>query len=166
MSYTLILAAALSFASGYGLSHKIDRAEIIDLELAIQKQKDEAQSILSDAQFRIKESEYKAAQANDQLDQEHETNIKDIMALRDKLGNMRLRDPGSRSSCPSSVPASANTVHPSGEAYSGELSTELSGFLFNQSFVADKVAEYANECYQFVVEQNCGIINQFISTGN
>lgn len=166
MSYTLILAAALSFASGYGLSHKIDRAEIIGLELAIQKQKDEAQSILSDAQFRIKESEYKAAQANDQLDQEHEANIKDIMALRDKLGSMRLRDPGSRSSCPSSVPAGANTAHPSGEAYSGELSKELSGFLLNQSFVADKVAEYANECYQFVVEQNCGIINQFISTGN
>ena len=157
MKYILIIAAAGSFVFGYGLSHKIDRAEIIGLELAIQKQKDEAQSILSDAQFRIKESEYKAAQANDQLDQEHEANIKDIMALRDKLGSMRLRDPGSRPSCPSALPAGANTVHPSGEPFTGELSAELGGFLLDQAFKADTVAEYANACYKFVVEQNCGI---------
>jgi len=166
MPYALILAATISFASGYGLSHKIDRAEIISLELAIQQQKDEAKATLSAAQFRVTEAEHQAIQANNQLDQEHETNIKDIIALHDKLGAMRMRDPGRRASCSGSVSASANTGKSSREAFSGELSAELSGFLLNQAFAADKVTEYANKCYQFVVEQNCGIINQFISRGN
>lgn len=156
MPYFIIAALIVGFASGYGVSHKIGRAEIIGLELAIQQQKTEAQSILQDAQLKVTESENRAIQINNQLDKEHEENTRDIINLHDQLSTVRLRDPGHRPSCPGSVPTSDSAGHAEDSTGSAELSAELENFLRDQSFAADQVAEYAQECFKFV-QSNCGI---------
>jgi hypothetical protein len=153
------IAAALvvGIMLGFSVEYKISRAEIEHMELAIQAQKAEAQTLLSGATERIAKAEAVALDANQQLEKSHESAINSINALHDSLGAARLRDPGRRPGRCNALPASASSGQPENQADSAELSAELTRFLVDQSYQADQVAAYASECHAFVIEHNCGL---------
>jgi hypothetical protein len=154
------VAAALvvGIMLGFFTEYKISRAEVEYLGLAIQTQKSEAQTLLSGATERVAKAESEARYVNQQLEKSHESAINSINALHDSLDSARLRDPGRRPSRCNAVPASASSGQPENPADSAELSAELTRFLVDQSYQADRIAAYANECHAFVVEHNCGIV--------
>lgn len=157
MPYAFILVMVASFGSGFGVSHSIDKAEIMELQIAIQHQKDQANMEILSAQSHVRDSEMKAVVANEKREQEHESNNKDIADLHTQLSTLRLRDPGRRTSCSNAMPASHNSKEPANTTTdTGELSKEFAGFLVEQSRSADEVAEYALNCFKFI-KNNCGI---------
>jgi hypothetical protein len=151
-------ALVIGIMLGFIAEYKISRAEITDFELAIQTQKAEAQALLGGAKEHIVKAESEARYVNQQLEKSHESAINSINALHDSIGAVRLRDPGRRSSRCGAVSASASAGQSENTADSAELSAELTRFLVDQSYQADRIAAYANECHAFVVEHNCGIV--------
>lgn len=157
MSYIFAIIAAVSFASGYGVSHQIDKSALVSMESSINAQKAKAQATLSIAISRVDAAQAKAKEANNNLDKAHEQDIKTINAYRDLLAAARLSDPGRRTSGRGSLSNSDHSGIVKDESGTRELSAELTRFLQVKFYAADKVAEYARQCYTFVVEQNCGI---------
>jgi hypothetical protein len=153
----VLSALILGGCVGFGVARQIDNAQIERLGNAITLQKAEAKAALDVAVSRVDAAQAKAKQDNINLEQAHDSAIKTINAYRDLLATARLSDPGRRQSRASALPASANTGIAETEAGTGELSEELTRFLQTRFYSADKIAEYANQCYVFVVEQNCGL---------
>jgi hypothetical protein len=147
-----IVGIALGFVGEY----KISREQIEHMELALQTQKVEAQTLLTAATDRIAKAEADARNANQQLDKSHETAINSINALHDSFATARLRDPGRRPSRGCAEPTGASAGQPESQADSAELSAELTRFLVDQAYRADQVAVYAETCHRFV-STNCGI---------
>lgn len=86
-------------------------------------------------------------------DQNHEDQAK-INAIHTQLVTTvkRLRDPYAVNACGSKLSVNAATTGAVvGNASSSELSTELTGFLEQQAFAADTVAEYARTCHDWVM---------------
>ncbi|MGZ4953570.1 MAG: hypothetical protein ACXV8Q_00540 [Methylobacter sp.] len=156
MPYLLAAIFVASTGLGYWAEHQISRTQIEHMELALQSQKVEAQTLLATATVRITKSEADARNANQQLEKSHETAINSINSLHDSFANERMRDPGRRPSRGCPVPASASAGQPEDQTDGSELSAELAGFLVDQSYRADQVAAYAATCYRFV-SNNCGI---------
>ena len=155
MPYLIAAVFVAGIWLGYGAEYKISRAEIEHIELALQTQKAEAQTLLTAATNRIDKAEADALNANHQLDQSHESAIKSINSLHDSITAIRLRDPGRRQGGDCPVSTGANTANPKAKTDSAELSAELAGFLIDQSYQADTLAAYAAACYQFV-STHCG----------
>ncbi len=75
--------------------------------------------------------------------------LSDNRRLTRELGG--LRDPGRRPSCTGSVPATAGTSQqPATAAAEGRLSDEASEFLLEFARDADRAAQYANSCYDWI----------------
>lgn len=156
----VLLALIMGLSLGFGGAYKMYHGEIQAMELSINTANQEAKDQLTAAQNRIKDAETKQLADNQNLDEAHNYAIKTIGDLRDSIATVQLRDPGSRKSSSSSVPASHSTGITQAETGTGELSAELTNFLQIKFYAADEVAEYANACYAFVVEKNCGILKQ------
>lgn len=156
----VLSALLLGAGAGFGVARQIDNAQIERLENAIALQKAEAQAALDVAVSRVDAAQAKALETNANLEKAHDSAIKTINTYRDLLATARLSDPGRRPHRANALPAGANTGITETEAGTGQLSAELTRFLQTRFYSADKIAEYANQCYAFVVEQNCGISTQ------
>lgn len=153
----VLTALLVGVGAGFCIASDMDVAKIERLENAITLQKSEAKSALDVAVSRVDAAQAKARETNANLEKAHDSAIKTINTYRDLLATARLSDPGRRQSRANALPAGANTGITETEAGTGQLSEELTRFLQIRFYSADKVAEYANQCYVFVVEQNCGI---------
>jgi hypothetical protein len=158
----IIIAAVLASVmvgagAGFCVARDLDNAQIERLENAIALQKAEAKAALDVAVSQVDAAQAKAKETNANLEKAHDSAIKTINTYRDLLATARLSDPGRRQSRANALSASTNTGITEGEAETGELSAELTRFLQIRFYSADKIAEYANQCYVFVVEQNCGL---------
>jgi uncharacterized phage infection (PIP) family protein YhgE len=161
----VIIAAVLSallvgVGAGFCIASDMDSAKIERLKNAIDNQKIEAKAALDVAVSRVDAVQAKARETNANLEKAHDSAIKTINTYRDLLATARLSDPGRRPHRANAMPASTNTGITETEAGTGQLSAELTRFLQIRFYSADKIAEYANQCYAFVVEQNCGISTQ------
>ncbi|MGZ4954137.1 MAG: hypothetical protein ACXV8Q_03405, partial [Methylobacter sp.] len=116
MPYLLAAALIAGIVLGFTAEYKISRAQIEHMELALQTQKVEAQTLLDSATNRITKAESDALNANQQLEKSHETAINSINALHDSFANERLRDPGRRPSRGCPVPASTGSGQPEDQA--------------------------------------------------
>ena len=75
--------------------------------------------------------------------------LADNRRLAAQLGG--LRDPGRRESCPAADSATGETTQqPSAQASSGRLSAEATEFLLEFARDADRAAQYANTCYDWI----------------
>lgn len=75
--------------------------------------------------------------------------LSDNRRLAVQLGG--LRDPGRRASCPSTVPANSGAAkQPETQASDSRLSAEASEFLLEFARDADRAAQYANTCYEWI----------------
>ena len=73
----------------------------------------------------------------------------DNRRLAAQLGG--LRDPGRRQSCSSTLPANSGTTQqPAPEAADSRLSAEATEFLLEFARDADRAAQYANSCYEWI----------------
>ncbi len=151
-----LIALGIAFALGFGLSYQIDHVEIASMEAANQSQNNEARIMLSVAQSRATEAQNAALIANANLDKAHESAIQTINALHGSLATARLRDPGWKG-CRNTVPQSHSTGQSQDEAGDGQLSTVFNEFLVNESYRADQVATYADECSKFITQLNFGL---------
>ena len=156
MIYAFLAAIVIGFGAGFYTSHEIDSAEIIALESAIKSANDQAKIIMTTAKKeseRIKSDQRQLAQ---QLEKSHEQNIQTVNALRDQLATVRL--PAAHN--PRSGNAKNNdhgTQKPEAQADNEQLPATLDRLVKAEFYRADTVAEYAEACYTFVVEQNCGV---------
>jgi len=146
MSDTLcffIIIIATSFISGYGLSYKIDRAEIFALKNAIEKSNEQGRSAMTEAQRMVDHAQQEALKSNNELDKANESSINTINAYYDRV---RASDK-TRSHCPVSK-ADNSSEHPADAANTYDILTELHR--------ADIAAIEKNTLLKFVRE-NCGI---------
>ncbi len=73
----------------------------------------------------------------------------DNRRLAAQLGG--LRDPGRRQSCPSALPANSGaSQQPATETADSRLSAEATEFLLEFARDADRAAQYANSCYEWI----------------
>lgn len=122
----------------------------------IEAQKVEAARQLQEATQRVIEVERKNNVIATQLEinnaeQQNKLDraLADNRRLARELGG--LRDPGRRQSCSSAVPSAAGTAQqPAPQASDGRLSDEAADFLLEFARDADRAAQYANTCYEWI----------------
>ena len=143
MPYILAIIIAASFVSGYGLSYKIDRAEIFALKNAIEKSNEQGRSAMVEAQRIVDAAHKEAIRTNNELDKANESSINTINAYYDRV---RASDKA-RSHCP--VP----------KAYNSNIDTyhETNRYdILAELHRADLAAIEKNTLLKFV-RDNCGI---------
>lgn len=75
--------------------------------------------------------------------------LSDNRRLATQLGG--LRDPGRRQSCPTALPNATNsTQQPADSSSDARLSAEATEFLLEFAREADRAAQYAGTCYQWL----------------
>lgn len=75
--------------------------------------------------------------------------LSDNRRLANQLGG--LRDPGRRQSCPTALPNATNsTQQPADSSSDARLSAEATEFLLEFAREADRAAQYAGTCYQWL----------------
>ncbi len=154
--YLIIALVVGAFVSGYGLAWQHDYKQLAEMEAQIELSNQESIRLTGEATTKVKAAESEAALIAIQLESDHVKATQSTAALRTALDVVRLRDPGQRQRCPDSVSKGANTREPETAPDPGQLSAESTGFLRDQAWQADTVANYANECYRFMIN-NCGI---------
>lgn len=154
--YLVIALIVAAFTSGYGLSWKIGNKQIAVLEAQTGLANQEAGRLQALALLKTQSAETAAALTVTKLESNLVKATQTTADLHTALAAERLRDPGQRQHCANPVPKGANTREPETAADPGQLSKELSGFLLEQTYQADTVANYAHECHQFILT-NCGI---------
>lgn len=154
--YLIIALVVGAFVSGYGLAWQHDYKQLAEMEAQIELSNSEAARISGEATTKVQAAESEAALIAIQLESDHVKATQSAADLRSALGAMQLRDPGQRQRCPNPVSKSASAREPETDPDPGQLSAESAGFLRDQAFKADTVANFANECYRFMIN-NCGI---------
>lgn len=105
---------------------------------------------------RAVEVERAHAELATKLEVQHEANRTRLAALRADNSRLArelggLRDPFAAPACPVST-AAGGTVDPAAAAAAGRLSDEAAEFLLGFAYDADRAAEYASTCHQWVKE--------------
>ena len=104
-------------------------------------------------------------EVNNQRDVSYVQNVNTINALHEQLSNARLQRPASWQSCGGSTTASNSAESVANTTANNEFPARLHEFFAPRAFIADQLAQYAKECYNFVIERNCGIsVSNSVST--
>ena len=156
MPYALIAALITSFSIGFATSYKIEHGQVVAMETAIEAQKLNAQAILKSTTDLIKTSEAKAIESNINLDKAHEQFIQTANAYDKQLDSIRLY-PKRGNGCTNSLPKSDRTRVIKEQTSESKYAEKFDRVIKQQARIADEAANYAEQCYQFVVEHNCGI---------
>jgi hypothetical protein len=156
MIYGYLLIAITLFGSGYATAWKVGTQQIIALEAQIIASNADAQQKLLEAIEATERAEQAAANANIQLETEHEKNIEAITAGAGMLGAVRMRVPVHPKDCGRAVPKSAGAGVIEDSTDTAELPNDLTQLLRSETLRADNLAVYANEAYQYI-STKCGI---------
>jgi len=158
MPYIFALIAAVSFASGFGVSYQISKAEIQEMSNGIDALHREAEATIATLTAQADNAHANALNANKQLEDANVSAINAINSQHDAFKSVRMYDTNRKgSSCTptkgDNTAGAANTA----TQYAPELSTELTEFLKSESYRADEISNYAILCKQFVIDNNCNI---------
>ena len=150
MLYAFVLIAAVSFASGFGLSHQIDKAQIQHISDGIAAQNMEATLTLKALTDQADKEHEKAINANKQLEDANVSTINAINSHRDSFKSKRLYDTHrARSSCATAKPSdTTSTVNTTTD--DGQLSDQITEFLKSEAYRADEVSAYATLCKNYI----------------
>jgi cell division protein ZapA (FtsZ GTPase activity inhibitor) len=157
MPYLFVGIIIASFASGYGVSHQISKAEIQHMTDSITAMNREAEWTLAALTKEADTAHEEALKLNKELEDANVSAINAINSQHDSFKSQRMYDNGRKSSeC--AATKSDNTSSTTNSAQHGaQLSDELTNFLKSEAYRADQIAQYAILCQKFVVENNCGI---------
>ncbi len=155
-AYIIAAALVLGLGLGSGATYKIQRGNVLALELAIATANSQADVVTSIAKEKVAKAENKAVLANLNLDQAHDSSIKTINTYRDMLATERLRDPNKKH-CTNTLPTGSDSKVDSANADDGAyISTEFSRLLWSEAKRADACAVDKATLLEFV-KGNCGI---------
>lgn len=161
--YALIFA--LGAAGGGTFGYKWQEYRVLHMQNAIAEQKIAANTIYNDLVQANNTAQAQVIETNNQRDVSYVQNINTINALHEQLSSARLRKPASWKSCNSSATASNSAEVVANTTASSEFPARLHEFFAPRTFIADQLAQYAKECYNFVIERNCGIsVSNSVST--
>jgi len=150
MPYLLAIVFAVGFSSGYFISHKIDKAEIIEMSDSIASMNKEAELQLAMLTEEANKANIKAIQLNKELEDANVSAINAINSQRDSFASKRMYDNGRKSSRCTTAKVGDSTEITRTDENGSELSEELAGFLKSEAYRADQVATYAILCQNFI----------------
>ena len=156
IKYTAIALAAGLLSGSLGAWYLTAEYKDNKWRATVGAQKIEAAGVLNDALERARLAERQYSEIATQIGVEHEKAghelekaLADNRRLARELGG--LRDPGRRASCPDPVPAGASTASDVADSPTdSRLSDEASSFLLEFAADADRAAQYALSCYNWV----------------
>lgn len=161
--YALIFA--LGAAGGGTFGYKWQEYRVLQMQNAIAEQKIAANTIYNDLVQANTATQMQVIETNNQRDISYVQNINTINALHEQLSSARLRKPASWKSCSSSATASNSAESIANTSADNQFPARLHEFFAPRTFIADQLAQYAKECYNFVIERNCGIsVSNSVST--
>jgi cell division protein ZapA (FtsZ GTPase activity inhibitor) len=146
-----------SFASGYGLSAALNKAELIKMHISIDAMNREAEWTLAALTKEADKAHEEALKLNKELEDANVSAINAINSQHDAFKSVRMYD-NSRKSSSCTPTKGDNTSSTAGaDEDRHELSDELTSFLKSEAYRADQIAQYAILCQKFVAVNNCGI---------
>jgi hypothetical protein len=151
MPYLFVGIIVASFASGYGLSSAVNKAELIKMHFSISAMNREAELQLATLTEEADRAHTEALKLNKELEDANVSTINAINSQRDAFKSVRMYDNSRKSSsCTATKGNNTNTTtSPAEDRY--ELSDELTNFLKSEAYRADQIAAYAALCQKFVV---------------
>jgi hypothetical protein len=157
MPYLFVGIIVASFASGYGLSSAVNKAELIKMHFSISAMNREAELQLATLTEEADRAHTEALKLNKELEDANVSTINAINSQRDAFKSVRMYDNSRKSSSCTATKGNntSTTTSPVEDRY--ELSDELTNFLKSEAYRADQIAAYAALCQKFVVDSNCGI---------
>ena len=157
MPYLFVGIIIASFASGYGVSSALSRAQIRQMSESISDMNREAEVQLATLTEEADKAHEEALKLNKELEDANVSAINAINSQHDAFKSVRMYDNSRKgSSCAKTKDSNPN---PTAGTYEDrhELSDELTSFLKSEAYRADQIAQYAKLCQKFVVDNNCGI---------
>jgi len=150
MIYAFALIAAVSFASGFGLSHQIDKAQIQYMQDGIAAQNMEATLTLKALTEQADKEHQKALNATQQLEAANVSTINAINSQRDNFKSKRLYDTHRARSDRTAAKASDTSAITDTSTNDGQLSDQITEFLKSEAYRADEVSAYATLCKNYI----------------
>ena len=157
MIYVIIAAILTVFSAGFYTGHELNNAKVLATENALVKQNSDALVQLTNAENRVISAKNEALLNNQNLDKAHVSAIETANNYHDLLASAKLRVPVGRKSCANTVSIGTDTKVADEETGYIELPESTDRFFKSETYRGDTVNAYADACYTFVVEQNCGI---------
>jgi hypothetical protein len=154
MPYIFIIIFIAGFGSGYFTSHKIDKAEIVQITNSIAMQNREAELTLATLTEEADKANAKALQLNKELEDANVSTINAINTQRDSFKSQRLYDNGRKGSSCTTAKVGDSNATASADENRYELSNELTEFLKSEAYRADQIATYALMCQNFIIGLN------------
>ena len=149
MPYLFVAIIIASFASGYGLSYKVSKAEIREMSESIADMNREAEVTLATLTEEAEKANTKAIQLNKELEDANESAIKAINTQRDDFSHQRMYD-NSKKSSRCTTTKTGDSTKPIDLPDDGRLSEKFSSFLKSEAYRADQVSAYAILCKNFI----------------
>ena len=157
MPYLFVGIIIASFASGYGVSSALSRAQIKEMLESVSTMNREADIQLATLTKEADKAHEEALKLNKELEDANVSAINAINSQHDSFKSVRMYD-NSRKSSSCTPTKGDNTNSTAGtDEDRHELSDELTSFLKSEAYRADQIAQYAKLCQKFVVVNNCGI---------
>jgi hypothetical protein len=154
MPYIFVGVIIASFASGYGLSSAVNKAELIKMHVSISAMNREAELQLATLTEEADRAHTEALKLNKELEDANVSTINAINSQRDAFKSVRMYD-NSRKSGSCTATKGNNTSTTTGtDQDRHELSDELTNFLKSEAYRADQIAAYAALCQKFVLEKS------------
>ena len=154
MPYLFVGIIIASFASGYGVSYQISKAEIQHMTDSITAMNREAELTLATLTEEADKANAKALQLNKELEDANVSAINAINSQHDSFKSVRMYDNSRKSSsCTATKDSNTNSTAGADEDRH-ELSDELTSFLKSEAYRADQIAQYAILCQKFVTSTN------------
>lgn len=150
----LVIAISAIFGAGFKLSSSLSAPKILKLENAIALSNAKADALLDAAIAQKQIDETKAQQLNQQIETAHDQAIQTANALTDRISTTagRLYTATRNQNCPNAVPGNPNATI-AGRAAADEFRAEIARL----SGEIGKTDAYAQACWKFVAQGNCGI---------
>lgn len=153
----ITIAIAISFIIGAATGYSIEHVQVVSMEKNILelklKAKEELENLTAIANKEILDN----ITINKVRDIEAAKHEESISRLNDELRSSKLRKPTSWD-CSARAEAKGNsTGNTKEETSSFGTIQRLHELLTTRTAIADRNSAYALECYNFVIERNCGI---------
>jgi hypothetical protein len=150
MPYIWVALLVVGFASGYGASTALHRAELIEMHTNISAMNREAELQLATLTEQANKANTKALKLNKELEDANVSAINAINSQHDSFASKRMYDNGRKSSRCTTVKVGDSTEINRTDEDGSELSEELAGFLKSEAYRADQVTTYAILCQNFI----------------
>jgi len=150
MPYIWLGIIIASFASGYGLSSAVNKAELIKMHISISAMNREAELQLATLTEEADRAHTEALKLNKELEDANVSAINAINSQHDSFKSVRMYDNGRKGSrCTTTKAGDTNTITGADEDRH-QLSEELAGFLKSEAYRADQIAQYAMICQKYI----------------